>query len=368
MENTIRLRLQISLVAIFGIWVMAGMAQGEPTADEAAKGVLQADLSLSRHLFNPNLPIVVRFTLLNTSDEVLDIPLQIATGWATGISLPLEIVFGSESEPALRFAYRDEQPAEVSPPTLSEQAEPVGGVLRLAPHGSVGCEVNLRDYIRYLRYAGTYRLEWRPLGGRAGTCSAEFQIEARKNAILVTDMGKITFPLMYDQAPRNVENFLELVRDGFYDGKVFHRVIPGFLLQGGCPKGDGTGTRPDGKLITAEFHYAPFQLGTLAMARKPSDPDSSSCQFFISLARLSELDGQYSIIGQASDEESLRTLSQMAAVPTDKRDRPRIPLVIRSINLVDAEESGTVRLQIGSYQSDSGSSAAAPSKSEAKRP
>lgn len=368
MDNAIKLRLWMSLVVILGVWVTAGTAQSEPAADEIPAGVLHAELTVSRNLFSPRHPLRVRFTLLNTSDEVLEIPLRIVPESATGIALPLEIVFGSESEPALLITYRDEQPIEVPPPAFLEQAEPVAEVLRLAPHGSVGSEVDLRDHFRHLRYAGTYHLEWRPLGGRAGTCSTEFQVEARKNAILVTDMGKITFSLMYDQAPRNVENFLELVRDGFYDGKVFHRLIPGFLLQGGCPKGDGTGTRPDGKLIAAEFHDAPFQLGTLAMARKPSDPDSSSCQFFISLARLPELDGHYAVIGQASDEESLRTLSQMISVPTDKRDRPRIPLVIRSINLVDAEESGTVRLQVGSQRSDSDSSAAAPGKSEGEKP
>jgi peptidyl-prolyl cis-trans isomerase B (cyclophilin B) len=143
-----------------------------------------------------------------------------------------------------------------------------------------------------------------------------------------------------------VEAFIDLVRSGFYDNKTFHRVIPGFLIQGGCPKGDGTGIRPDHKLLPAEFNNTPFRAGTLAMAHKPSDRNSASCQFFITLSRLPELDGQYTVIGQASDEESLRTLNELAAEPTDKHDRPRHPLYIRSITLVDAELPETTHLEV----------------------
>jgi hypothetical protein len=80
------------------------------------------------------------------------------------------------------------------------------------------------------------------------------------------------------------------------------------------------------------------------MARRPSEPGSASCQFFIALARLPELDGQYTVIGQPKDDETLRTLASIAEEPTDRQDRPRIPVVIRSINLVPAEEQETIRL------------------------
>ena len=230
-------------------------------------------------------------------------------------------------------------------------------------------EIDLREHYSALRYSGAYRVEWRPLGERAGTAKAGFRVEPRKNAILVTDKGKVTFSLMYDEAPRHVENFLDLIRDGFYDGKTIHKVIAGFVLQGGCPKGDGTGVRPDGKLLPAEFHDAPFKLGTLAMARKPADPNSASCQFFITLTRLPDLDGQYTVIGQADGEESLRTLSQLAAEPADARHRPRLPLIIRSINLVDAEQGGTIRFDLKPRQSATRSPAASSGTgSQAEQP
>ena len=95
----------------------------------------------------------------------------------------------------------------------------------------------------------------------------------------------------------------------------------------------------DGKTVPAEFSDTPIELGTLVMAHKPDDPNSASCQFFIALARLEDLDGKYTVIGQARDDESLRTLNQLAALPTNRSDRPVKPLVIRSINLVDAAET-----------------------------
>jgi cyclophilin family peptidyl-prolyl cis-trans isomerase len=175
------------------------------------------------------------------------------------------------------------------------------------------------------------------LGGRLGAASTEFRVEVRKDVIMVTDLGKMTFIIDYDGAPGNAENFLELVREGFYSGSTFHRIIPGFVVQGGSPTGDSTGARADGKRMAAELRDIPVEPGTLLMAHKPSDVNSASCQFFVALARLKELDGQYTVIGYARDAESLRTLQQLAAVPTDTRDRPVEPLILRSINLVDSD-------------------------------
>jgi len=321
------------------------LAQGENAPTESWAAALRAELTAPRRLYTPQRPAWVQLTLRNVSEEVIEIPLTAAPDAEGPITLPPEIVFGTPHEPALSVAYQEEKPTAVPPPAAEAPASQ-RGLLRLGPHGSLGVEIDLREYFPALRYSGNYRVEWRPLGGRVGSATATFRVEARKDAVLVTDKGKLTFTLFYDAAPRHVENFLELVRDGAYDGKTVHRIIPGFLIQGGCPKGDGTGLRPDGKLLPAEFHNAPFQVGTLAMARKPSDPNSASCQFFIMLARVPELDGQYTVIGQASDEESLRTLNQIAAEPTDARGRPRAPLIIRSINLVDAEQSGTTRLDV----------------------
>ncbi len=353
---------RLGVVFVLAAAAASGLAQGEPA------GALRVELAPVQSLCSPQLPIWVRFTLHNTSDQTVEIPLTDPQTADSGVALPLEVVLGTAAEPAVLIGYQDEKPVAVQPPAAPEGSEASGGTLRLAPHGSVGTTVDLREHFRALRYSGDYRVEWRPLGGRAGTASGEFRVEPRKEAILVTDKGKVTFALMYDQAPLNVRNFLELARDGFYDGKIFHRIIPGFLVQGGCPKGDGTGMRPDGKTVPAEFHDAPFQIGTLAMARKPSEPDSGSCQFFISLGRLAELDGQYTVIGQASDDESLRTLNQIASEPTDQRDRPRLPFIIRSINLVDAEGSSVSRFNLKAVRSASSTSTASPEEPPKNKP
>jgi len=337
---------RVALVLVLAAAVQACPAS-EPAPASAPAGTFRPDMVAARQLYDPNRPILVRFILQNTSDVPVEIPVTTTADLDGAIALPLEIVFGSADNPALSIAYREEKAVHVPPPT------PVGSplnlresVLRLAPAAFIGAEVDLREFYPGLRYSGTYHLEWRPAGGSGGVATLDFRVEARKDAIVVTDRGKLTFTLAYDQAPRNVENFLDLVRQGFYDGKSIHRIVPNFLIQAGCPKGDGTGIRPDGRLVPAEFNDLPIQLGTLVMARKPSDQNSASCQFFVALARLPELDGQYTVIGQASDVESMQTLSTIAAEPTDSRDHPRMPLVIRSINLVDAEVTGVTRFDL----------------------
>ncbi len=328
----------ISAAVLLALGVLPAGGQDAVPVPAMTAEPLHIQVQASRPLFNPDSPIRVRFTVINASDEVVTIPLDYAVPADLGLGLPLQLVLGSGTQRPLSVIYQSEAAREVPPP-----APPVGEPddtshsLRLAPRGTLGSELDLREYYPAVRYSGSYRVEWRPLDGRLGVASTEFRVELPKDAILVTDLGKVTFVLDYDGAPRNVESFLELVRDGFYNGKTFHRVVPGFVLQGGCSKGDGTGVRPDGKLLPAELRDVPVEAGTLLMARKPSDPNTASCQFFIALTRLKELEGQYTVIGQASDAESLRTLNQLAEVPTDARDRPLSPLVIRSINLVDRE-------------------------------
>jgi cyclophilin family peptidyl-prolyl cis-trans isomerase len=329
----------IALVAL-GV-LIGGAQQAAPVApavptDQLDK--LQPQIEAVRPLFNPDNPIWVRFNLINPTDEVIAIPLGYPIAGVGGVVLPTQLALGNGQERALSVVYEGEAPKEVPPPNppTAVPDDPITGV-RLAPHGALGMEIDLRDYYPAVRYPGRYRVDWRPLGGRIGVCSTEFRVELRKDVIIVTDLGKMTFVLDYESAPRNVENFLDLVRTGFYNGTTFHRVIPNFVVQGGSPNGDGCGTRPDGKLVPAELHDIPVEPGTLLMAHKPSDPDSASSQFFIALARLKELDGQYTVVGQAHDEGSLRTLQQIAAVSTDARDRPIDPLILRSVNLVDSD-------------------------------
>ncbi len=112
---------------------------------------------------------------------------------------------------------------------------------------------------------------------------------------LNTDAGEIHLELFPEDAPKHVEAFLALIEKGFYNGLSFHRVVPGFVIQGGCPKGDGTGDA--GYKLKAEFNKRPHEKGTLAAARA-SDPDSAGCQFYICLDRIPHLDNQYTVFGK----------------------------------------------------------------------
>ena len=107
--------------------------------------------------------------------------------------------------------------------------------------------------------------------------------------------GRVVIEMLPDLAPVHVARFKELTRQGFYDGLVFHRVIGGFMAQGGDPTGTGTGG--SGKNLAAEFSDEPHVRGTLSMARS-SDPDSADSQFFIVFARTRHLDGKYTVWGK----------------------------------------------------------------------
>ena len=116
--------------------------------------------------------------------------------------------------------------------------------------------------------------------------------------ILETTQGKVTIAMRPDLAPGHVARIKELVRDGFYDGIVFHRVIEGFMAQTGCPQGTGTGG--SGRKLKAEFNKEPHRRGTVSMARAQS-PDSGDSQFFICFADASFLNGQYTVWGQVTE-------------------------------------------------------------------
>jgi len=109
--------------------------------------------------------------------------------------------------------------------------------------------------------------------------------------------GEIRIELFTEDAPKTVESFITLSRKGFYDGLTFHRVVPGFVVQGGDPKGDGSGG--PGYTLKAEFNPRKHVRGTVAMARSQS-PDSAGSQFYICFAPASHLDGSYTVFGQVA--------------------------------------------------------------------
>jgi len=142
----------------------------------------------------------------------------------------------------------------------------------------------------------------------------------------------ITIELDAQAAPITAANFLKLVKAGFYDGLTFHRVIKGFMIQGGDPDGNGTGGAKDSIIgeFSANGHPNPLKhtRGVISMARA-MDPDSASSQFFIMHADAPHLDGSYAAFGHVVD--GLDTLDEIAAVKTDGRDRPLTPQVMKRV-------------------------------------
>ncbi len=135
-------------------------------------------------------------------------------------------------------------------------------------------------------------------------------------------------------APKTAKNFEKLVKEGFYDGLTFHRVIPGFMIQGGCPMGNGMGG--PGYQIDGEFSANGFKndlkhtRGVLSMARA-MDPDSAGSQFFIMHADAPHLDGQYAAFGKVT--KGIEVVDEIASVATDFSDKPKTPQVMKKVTV-----------------------------------
>lgn len=158
----------------------------------------------------------------------------------------------------------------------------------------------------------------------------------KKVVIEMENGGVMAGELYEDIAPLTVENFEKLANEEFYDGLTFHRVIPGFMIQGGCPLGNGTGG--PGYTIKGEFSANGVQndlkhtTGVLSMARA-MDPNSAGSQFFIMVADAPHLDGQYAAFGKIT--EGMENAQQIVSVPRDWMDKPREAVVIKSIRVTE---------------------------------
>ncbi|MGB1930846.1 MAG: peptidylprolyl isomerase [Mariniblastus sp.] len=161
---------------------------------------------------------------------------------------------------------------------------------------------------------------------------ADVDFENKKYQVhLDTSHGLIVLDMNPEVAPEHCKNIMGLAKIGFYDGLIFHRVISGFMIQGGCPQGSGTGG--PGYNVDAEFNSTPHLAGTLSMARS-SAPNSAGSQFFICLGTQDFLDGQYTVFGQATPE-SMSVVESIGSVSTNGSDRPDEDVTINAATVVE---------------------------------
>jgi peptidyl-prolyl cis-trans isomerase B (cyclophilin B) len=159
--------------------------------------------------------------------------------------------------------------------------------------------------------------------------------ETTPTAVIETKFGDIELRFFPDVAPNHIENFLTLAKSGFYDGTIFHRVIPGFMIQGGDPNTKGTnkslyGTGGPDYSVKAEFSNRPHKRGILSMARS-QDPDSAGSQFFIVVQDSNFLDGKYTVFGEVI--KGMDIVDKIVSQKRDARDNPfeRVEMNVRVV-------------------------------------
>ena len=172
------------------------------------------------------------------------------------------------------------------------------------------------------------------------TPAAAKPVAAKEVAIVKTSEGTMILEFYPDLAPGHVENFKKLAKKGFYDGTCFHRVMPGFMIQGGDPNTknesakDSWGMGGPGYTIKAEFNAKHHARGILSMART-SDPDTAGSQFFICHADAGSLDNQYTVFGNLI--KGFDVLDKIATTPTEPPNRPVKRVTIESVKIVPAD-------------------------------
>ncbi|MDA8087372.1 MAG: peptidylprolyl isomerase [Nitrospiraceae bacterium] len=159
-------------------------------------------------------------------------------------------------------------------------------------------------------------------------------------AVIETKFGNITLKFFPDVAPGHVKNFIDLAQKEFYDGTLFHRVIPGFMIQGGDPNTKGPnratyGMGGPGYTIKAEFNSRPHKRGILSMARS-SNPDSAGSQFFITVADASFLDNQYTVFGEV--ESGMDVVDAIVNLPRDASDNPKERVEMK-VKIIEGENN-----------------------------
>jgi len=325
-ENSRNVRT--SLVA-WAVFAACGASQSQAQHVDAT--AVTAEIRARQSIVLVDSPMWVDFTLHNPTDQLAILYLSGSRSLDLEVpemGLPLEHVFDRGQGKALVVMDSDEREIDFG---QSSERPAKSIAVRLAPHATVGIRVDVAKHCSSLSRPGKYKLQWRPYGGAIQSNTINIRVGALKQARFETDYGPMTIEFFYEDAPRHVENFLELAESGFYDNLTFHRIVEGYLIQGGAPDEKPDAIRPDGKRLEPELNDREFTKGTVAMARRKNDPDSASCQFFICGSRRAEWDGVYTAFGQLVGEESFATLDKLMALAVGKHDRPRKKVYIRAV-------------------------------------
>ena len=173
--------------------------------------------------------------------------------------------------------------------------------------------------------------------GLMGVLMTGTAAQSNEVAVIETTFGDIELEFLNDIAPGHVKNFKDLAGKGYYDGTTFHRLIPGFMIQGGDPntKNDDRsmhGMGGPGYTIKAEFSSTPHSRGVLSMARS-QDPDSAGSQFFIVVKDSAFLDNQYTVFGRVT--KGMDVVDKIVSVPRDSRDNPDDKVEMKSVKMVN---------------------------------
>lgn len=325
-----------SRVAILvGTVVVSAWGAGAAVAQVPGEGALRATLIVDSLHVPVGQPIWMTFLIENQSDRPirLEVPGTEPLPPENPAGLPIEHVFSGLRMQGLSIVSEGGRGWDPTPAYRPPLQAPV---LELAAHASVGTRLEVTAHYPILRSAGEYRVRWSPYGGSVVSNELRLEVAPLKQAVIWTDMGNMTVRFFHEQAPNTIANFIELARDGFYDTLSFHRLEPGYCIMGGCPRGDGTGIRPDGRKLDAERSNIPQSPGMVSMSLLGDDPDSGSCQFFICNTRVPEWDGRYTVFGQLTGIDSFNTLDKLMSVPVDGQGFPERKLYIRSIRIVNA--------------------------------
>jgi cyclophilin family peptidyl-prolyl cis-trans isomerase len=170
-----------------------------------------------------------------------------------------------------------------------------------------------------------------------GIMMADSDVQSNEIAVIETTLGNIELEFLEDKAPEHVKNLKDLAKKGFYDGTTFHRVIPGFMIQGGDPNSKSEdrsthGTGGPGHSVNAEFNDTPHDRGILSMARS-QDPNSAGSQFFIVVKDSHFLDNQYTAFGRVV--AGMEVVDKIVNVPRDSGDNPNDRVEMTSVKIVN---------------------------------